>query len=126
MRDRRSTDERAKRSGIKIEKNWAKNGALWKSAGKYADDSSLLVAEKCDIEISEELENIHKWADENKNKLKINLAKTKELVFHRLNVRNYLAPSELPGLEQILCAKLLGVWLQHDVGMRSTLTMYCT
>ena len=35
---------------------------------KYADDSSLLVAEKCDIDISEELENVHKWADENKLK----------------------------------------------------------
>ena len=34
VRDRRSTDERAKRSGIKIEKNWAENGALWNSAGK--------------------------------------------------------------------------------------------
>ena len=31
MRNRRSTDDRAKRSGIKIEKNWAENGALWKS-----------------------------------------------------------------------------------------------
>ena len=29
MSDRRSTDKRAKRSGIKIEKNWAENGALW-------------------------------------------------------------------------------------------------
>ena len=28
MRNRRSTDERAKRSGIKIEKNRAENGAL--------------------------------------------------------------------------------------------------
>ena len=42
---------------------------------KYADDSTLLVPEKCDIDISEELEHVHKWADE--NKLKINLAKTK-------------------------------------------------
>ena len=33
MRDRRSTDERGKSSGIKIEKNWAENGALWNSAG---------------------------------------------------------------------------------------------
>ena len=74
---------------------------------KYADDSSLLVPEKCDIDISEELEHVHKWADE--NKLKINLAKTKELVFHRPNVRNYLAPSELHSLERILCSKLLAV-----------------
>ena len=28
MRDKRSTDKRAKRSDIKIEKNWAENGAL--------------------------------------------------------------------------------------------------
>ena len=34
VRDRRSTDERAKRSGIKIEKNLVENGALWNSAGK--------------------------------------------------------------------------------------------
>ena len=34
MRDRRSTDERAKRSGIKIEKNWTENGALWNFAGE--------------------------------------------------------------------------------------------
>ena len=34
MRDRRSTDERAERSGIKSEKNWAENGALGNSAGK--------------------------------------------------------------------------------------------
>ena len=34
VRDRRRTDEKAKSSGIKIEKNWAENGALWNSAGK--------------------------------------------------------------------------------------------
>ena len=28
MRDTRITDERAKRSGLQIEKNWAENGAL--------------------------------------------------------------------------------------------------
>ena len=45
---------------------------------KYADDSSLLIPEKCDIDISEELENVLKWANE--NKLKINFAMTKELI----------------------------------------------
>ena len=34
VRVSRSADERAKRSGIKIEKNWAKNGALGNCAGK--------------------------------------------------------------------------------------------
>ena len=33
-RDRRCTDKRAERSGIKMEKNWAENGALGNSAGK--------------------------------------------------------------------------------------------
>ena len=52
------------------------------------------------------------------NKLTINMCKTKEPVFHRSNARNYLVPSELPGIERVLCAKLLGVWLQNDFSMR--------
>ena len=72
---------------------------------KYADDSSLLVTEKCDIDISEELQNVHKWADE--NKLKINLANTKELVLHRPNVRNYLALSELLHINSLLTQTLI-------------------
>ena len=46
------------------------------------------------------------------------MCKTKELVFHRPNGRNYLAPSELPGIEFVPCAELLGVWLQNDFSMR--------
>ena len=45
------------------------------------------------------------------------MAKTKEFVFHRPNARNVLLPSELPGIERVLCAKLLGVWLHADMGM---------
>ena len=46
------------------------------------------------------------------------MAKTKEIVFRRPNARNVLLPSELPGIERVLCAKLLGVWLQADMGMK--------
>ena len=46
------------------------------------------------------------------------MCKTKELVFHRPNARNYLAPLALPGIERVLCAKLVGVWLQNDFSMR--------
>ena len=46
------------------------------------------------------------------------MAKTKEIVFHRPNARNVLFPIELPGIERVLCAKLLGVWLQADMGMK--------
>ena len=59
------------------------------------------------IDISKEFNNILKLV--NKNKLTVNLAKTKELFVHRPNVRNYLAPAELPGIEQFFCAKPLHV-----------------
>ena len=36
------------------------------------------------------------------------LDKTKELVFHRPNARNYLPPLELSGIERVICVKLLG------------------
>ena len=46
------------------------------------------------------------------------MAKTKELVFHRPNARNYLPPAAMPGIDRDICAKLLGVWLQEDLGMK--------
>ena len=48
----------------------------------------------------------------------INTAKTKELVFHRPNSRNFIAPDNIPGIYRVICAKLLGVWLQDDLGAR--------
>ena len=83
---------------------------------KYADDCRLLVSEKYDIELFEELRNVLKWAEH--NKMQVNMAKTKEIVFRRSNTRNVLFPSEFAGIERVLCAKLLGVWLQADMGMR--------
>ena len=46
---------------------------------KYADDTSLLVPEKADIDITAELQHVLKWAEV--NELYINTAKTKELIF---------------------------------------------
>ena len=40
------------------------------------------------------------------------------IMFHRPNIRNVLFPSELPSIERILCAKLLRVCMQADIGMR--------
>ena len=54
------------------------------------------------------------------------MAKTKEIVFHWPNARNVLFPSELPGIERVLCARLLGVWLQADMGGGSMLITFCT
>ena len=82
----------------------------------YADDTSLLVPEKADIDKTAELQHVLKWAEV--NELYINTAKTKELVFHRPNIRNFIAPDNIPGIDRITCAKLLGVWLQDDLGAR--------
>ena len=68
------------------------------------------------MKLNTEFQNVLKWAKD--NKLKLNLAKTKELVFHRPNARNYLPPEELPGVERVLYAKLLGVWLKGDLSTR--------
>ena len=46
------------------------------------------------------------------------IAKTKELVFHRPNARNYLPPVTLPGIERVICVKLFGVWLYEDLGIK--------
>ena len=55
---------------------------------KYADDCSLMVPEKCDVDMLDEFQHVLNWTFA--NKLTINMCKTKELVFHRSNARNYL------------------------------------
>ena len=83
---------------------------------KCADNSSLLVPERYDADLSEELRNVLKWAEH--NKIQVNITKTKEILFHRPNARNVLFLSELPGIERVLCAKLLDGWLQANMGRR--------
>ena len=83
---------------------------------KYSDDSNLLVPEKYDVDLSEELRNVLKLVEN--NKMQVNMAKTKEIVFHRSIARNVLFTSELPCIEGVLCSKLLDVSLQADMGVR--------
>ena len=46
------------------------------------------------------------------------MAKTKELFFYRPTARNYLPSVALPDIEIFICAKLIGVWLEEDLGMK--------
>ena len=50
--------------------------------------------------------------------MNINTTKPKELVFHRPNPRNFIAPDNIPRIDRVTCAKLFGVWLQDDLGAR--------
>ena len=65
---------------------------------KYADDSSLLVPEKYDVDLSGELRNVIKWAEH--NKMQVNMTKTKEIVFHKPNARNVSSPSQFSGIQR--------------------------
>ena len=80
----------------------------------YNKQQPLLVPERTDVDMPEEFSHIMKRSSD--NKLVVNLAKTKEIVFHRPNPNNYLSPKELEGVERVEVAKLLGVWLQSDLG----------
>jgi len=76
---------------------------------KYADDVDLLVPENSKVDITDEFEHIKKWA--NTNSMVINLAKTKEIVFHRPNPRNFVKPAAMDTIEQLTVAKILGVFV---------------
>lgn len=79
---------------------------------KYADDIDLLVPEHSPVDITVELKNVQEWAI--KNKMIINLQKTKELVFHRPNPRSLVYPPPVAAIEQVKVAKLLGVFIQSN------------
>ena len=57
------------------------------------------------MQINDEFDKVVAWASE--NKLGINMAKTKEIVFHISHPKNLLLLTTLPGTERVLSAKLL-------------------
>ena len=79
---------------------------------KYADDitCSIPVGLNVNDSVSEEVENIKVWAEE--NLMKLNLSKTKELL---IRGRTTLPPPELiPTIERVSYLKLLGVTFQDS------------
>ena len=48
---------------------------------KYADDTNLLVFERSAVTIQQEFAHVQEWAS--RNKMLINLSKTKDQVFHQ-------------------------------------------
>jgi hypothetical protein len=81
---------------------------------KYADDTNLLVPQHTDIPLNDEFDAIKLWATN--NKMTINIAKTKELVFRRPNPRLQLDDlSHVHCIEQVKEAKLLGVIFKDNL-----------
>ena len=52
----------------------------------------------------------------------LNLAKTKEIVFHKPNPRNYLPPSKLNNIERVPSNKLLGVIFSQNLKFDNRVT----
>jgi len=77
---------------------------------KYADDVNVL---SCDETLELEFKNICDWAAV--NKMTINVAKTKEIVFHKPSPRNFITPKPLEGITQVLEATILGVLFCHNL-----------
>ena len=84
---------------------------------KYADDTTLLVPQHTDVELDIEFQNVKAWAAN--NCLKLNLSKTKEIIFKRPRVQYFHMPPALDDIEQLDCCKLLGVIFQSNFKMDS-------
>ena len=79
---------------------------------KFADDTNLLVPEQSDISMEEEFTNIQDWA--RRNKMVINLSKTKEIVFRRPHPGKFALSPSIEEVEIVREAKLLGVILTDN------------
>jgi hypothetical protein len=66
-----------------------------------------MVGELSDVNFETEFNNITEWAS--RNKLKLNLGKTKELIFHKPRAYCNALPVALPGITRVSEIKFLGV-----------------
>ena len=80
---------------------------------KYADDMTLLNPENAKTSAETEMKNILGWAT--RNKMIVNMLKTKEMVFHRPNPRQFICTSNLDEVERVNSFKLLGVYFKPDL-----------
>jgi len=76
---------------------------------KYTDDTNLLVPADTDVCLTEELNHVKHWADE--NRMVINILKTKEIVFRRPNPKQCITPVLIGEVQQVTSANLLGITL---------------
>ena len=79
---------------------------------KYADDMYILVPSCNSHTIPFEMEHIQDWADA--NNLKLNVAKSTEMILRRPGARaQELPPNPLPGIQRVETLKILGVTLSQ-------------
>ena len=82
---------------------------------KYADDTYLLIPASMTDSVPLELDNVTNWA--NNNNLKLNLAKSKEMII-RGNSRSTLAePAPTPNIPRVNSMVILGITINTSLSM---------
>jgi hypothetical protein len=79
---------------------------------KFADDVTVIAPADTDTDIAIEFDSVKQWAVN--NLMTINFSKTKELVFRRPRPSAALSPPCIEGIERIVIAKLLGVFIDSQ------------
>jgi hypothetical protein len=80
---------------------------------KFADDTNILVPEDSDVSMADEFVHVQKRAC--LNKMIINYAKTKEIVFHRPHPSKFSIQPSFESIELVRDCKLLGVYLRDKL-----------
>ena len=80
---------------------------------KYADDINLIVPEHSDVDLPTEFEHVKNWASD--NKMIINLAKTKEIVFRRPSPKQDYLPPSFDCINCVDFVKSLGVFFHYGL-----------
>jgi len=75
--------------------------------------TSTTIKQYCNLEFRQ----VSKWTDI--NRLTLNTAKTKEIVFRRPRVKYFHMPPTIDSIEQVDCRKLIGVFFQSSLKMDS-------
>jgi len=79
---------------------------------KYADGATLLYPQKSKTSVELQMAHVMNWAIKN---MTLNLLKIVDIVFHRPNISHDLLPPIIPSVSRVTVAKLLGVYLRHDL-----------
>ena len=83
---------------------------------KYADDTYLLIGASMRNTTQEELDNVSDWAE--RNNLRLNAGKSKEMIIFRRSSKAKIAPPELE-IERVTSMLILGVTINDDLGATS-------
>jgi len=88
---------------------------------KYADDTYLIVPACNSHTTRNELENISRWA--NTNNLKLNLNKSKEIIFRKRNTNIENLPPQTPNVTRVNTINILGVTFDDLLNFQNHIDM---